>query len=196
MGTEAPSILPSMHAVSAGWNSWAPEKKFEQPLRNKLTSFVFDTLHERVKQLQTEDGAKVAISQGVAIIRGDTLYMPYLQYNQTTKKTEVDDSKEAVPLQDVLERISAIKEVTSQRDTITRFIPSRRLAAEMKGGPVRFLIQLPAGGAGKTDALHNHLRHLNGHSAFVLIGATLSPGSQRRSPLAKQLEKALRKEGV
>ena len=27
MGTEAPSILPSMHAVSAGWNSWATDKK-------------------------------------------------------------------------------------------------------------------------------------------------------------------------
>ena len=136
MGTEAPSILPSMHAVSAGWNSWAPEKKSEQHLRSKLTSFVFDTLHERVKQLQTDDGAKVAISEGVAVVRGDTLYMPYLQYNQATKKTEVDATKEAIPLPEVLERLSAISEVTSQQGTITRFIPSRRLAAEMKGGPV------------------------------------------------------------
>ena len=192
MTTEAPSILQSLHAVSAGWNAWAQDKKAEQPLRNKMTSFIFDTLLERVKQLQTEEGAKVAVSEGVAFYKGDSIHMPYLKYNQKTKKNEVDDGKEAVPLQDILDRISAVKEVTSQRDTITRFIPSRRLAAEMKGGPVRFLIQLPAGGAGKIDALHNHLRQLTGHSAFVLIGATMSPGNQQRSPLAKQLEKVLR----
>ena len=143
MTTEAPSILPSMHAVSAGWNAWAQDKKAEQPLRNKLTSFVFDTLLERVKQLQTEEGAKVAVSEGVAIFKGDSLHMPYLKYNQNTKKNEVDDGKEAVPLQDILDRISAVKEATSQRDTIARFIPSRRLAAEMKVARYAFSYSCP-----------------------------------------------------
>ena len=118
--------------------------------------------------------------------------MHYVRYNPETKRSEVDATRDPLGLPEVLERIAAVKEATSQKGTITRFIPSRKLAAEMTGGAVRFLIQLPAGGAGRIDALHNHLQHLTNHSAFVLISASLSPGSQQRSPLAKQLEKAMR----
>ena len=115
---------------------------------------------------------------------------PYVKWKADSQLLVADAGKEALPLEQCKEMLQELIKTSVATGVIARFFPTRRLAAEMRGESITFLLQLSVRGA-DADKAHEILDIFCGSACSLLIGMQIKPDRGVRSGLAQAISKEI-----
>ncbi|CAE7030621.1 unnamed protein product [Symbiodinium sp. CCMP2592] len=101
-----------------------------------------------------------------------------------------DAEKQPLNMQEVRENVDHIVRLSQDADLITRFCPTRPLAAELRGPSITFLCSV-ANRSTPSDQLHAALQTLCANASCQVLGMAVKPERLARSPLANALARQL-----
>eukprot|EP00439_Symbiodinium_sp_Y106_P025105 s9347_g3.t1 len=95
-----------------------------------------------------------------------------------------------IAMEEALELVSGVVRLSEDVTILTKFVPTRPLAAELRGPSLTFLASV-ANRTNPSDQLFASLTSLCGNACCQVIGMSLKPERLTRSTLAQQLLKHL-----
>ncbi|CAE7024654.1 unnamed protein product, partial [Symbiodinium sp. CCMP2456] len=134
------SLVRSIFLAADTWRKArenAPQT-INKPLRATLLKCVFMELRTRIAEMSQEQSQRL---ESLGWFDPKTQVWSYLKWNAQEKSLERDSSKPGVTTEAVLSIMDDIDKAVPQPYAVTRFHPTRPLAAEMKGESLTFMVQ-------------------------------------------------------
>lgn len=159
-------------------------------LRHVMALQVVDTLVERTEQLQQAPASADLFKECLRLHLIDAnKEMPFLRWCPKTQQL-LPNKEKGLPIGEVLHTLKGMQRILKDDTGITlRFHALAKLQSDTSGS--RAIPFLWTVGARTNGELWNLMHGLSFHSIWQLVRTTLRPQDQRRSGLAKQLQKMM-----
>ena len=192
MRTGLPAGLPeSLHAVSQQWRLKKEKAQVTSSLRQVLWLNMWAEVGKRLdpSNLTPELKSNFVKAGYLAEIEGQHQW-PYLQWDPQEKTLKPDPSRKALSLEEAHKAAQHLLEKSGNPHVITRFHPTRPLAAELKEASLTFMVSI-ANRTEEANHAHQALMLLAGSGCTQVAGISLRPERLNRSPIVNSLSKQL-----
>ena len=181
------SIVPSLSKARAGWHALRSEKPQEitRPMRVTLWTCVLQEWLARLVALPSVPETMENLEKLGWYIQAKNEF-PYLQWKADTQQLVPDTGKTPLPYEQSKAMLQDLIRVSVSAGVISRFFPTRPLAAEMRGESVTFLLQLCMRGDDSQRA-HEVLNAFCGSACSLVVGMQIKPDRGVRSGLAQAI---------
>ncbi|CAE7538097.1 unnamed protein product [Symbiodinium necroappetens] len=183
-------IIETLFVTATQWKSQKLNDpgSLSNPMRVILFQATWKMLHTRTENIRTkEDARQQAIEMG---LYDEFKGFPYQTWNAKEKKAQIDESKDPLPLDKVLELTAELMKLAVGNGVVTRYHCTRPLTEDMKGKMTTWLMEV-----GLRDSRCNRiweiLAVLKGNASLKLIGGAIREERLQRTPLAQTLAQHL-----
>ena len=187
-----PANLPEgLRAVSIQWKAQKAEGKVTTSLRQVLWLNLWGELERRLNPSSIDEAQrKILTSAGFMTLLEGSHVWPYLVWDQKDQKLQVDSSRKGLGLEEAHQLVAKMLKLTSAQPIVTRFHPTRPLAAEMRGTSLTFLASI-SNRSEMSDQVFQILTTISSNGLTQIGGMSLRPERLSRSPLAVTLGRQL-----
>ncbi|CAE7272684.1 Pol [Symbiodinium sp. CCMP2456] len=188
-------IIETLFLTATQWKNQKlnDPSSLTNPMRVILFQATWKMLHTRTENIRTKEEAKQqAIEMG---LYDESKGFPYQTWNAKDKKAQIDESKDPLPLDKVLELTAELMKLAVGNGVVTRYHCTRPLTEDMQGKMTTWLMEV-----GLRDSRCNRiweiLAVLKGNASLKLIGGAIREERLQRTPLAQLLAQQLKRQSV
>ena len=186
--TGLPLRIPEgLFDVATKWKADKAVKQHTTSLRQVLWMCVWKEFQQKLQPGKLT--AEIQASMTKLGYLKDGLWL-YLKWAPEEGRLVPDTTRKGIPLDQALELVSGVVRLSEDPALITKFAPTRPLAAELRGPSITFLACV-SNRTTPSDQLHASLMELCGNACCQVIGMALKTERLSRSSLAEQLLKLL-----
>ncbi|CAE7236597.1 unnamed protein product [Symbiodinium necroappetens] len=179
--------LPMLFRASEAYRTEAKNKRMECPLRAQLLHTLFQTVLTCITNLK-DNAAQSQAAQARGWLTQEGRWV-YQQWDQQTQALIVDNSRQPLDFQELLNLLSAMAQAVRRKDVVHRFNATHQLAADQRG-TARFMLEIGLRAEGVADVWKG-LEALQGLAALQIVGMQLRRDGLRRSNLAEDVQRML-----
>ncbi|OLP80230.1 LINE-1 retrotransposable element ORF2 protein [Symbiodinium microadriaticum] len=179
--------LPMLFRASEAYRTEAKSKRMESPLRAQLLHTLFQTVLTCITNLK-DNAAQSQAAQARGWLTQEGRWV-YQQWDQQTQALIVDNSRQPLDFQELLNLLSAMAQAVRRKDVVHRFNATHQLAADQRG-TARFMLEIGLRAEGVADVWKG-LEALQGLAALQIVGMQLRRDGLRRSNLAEDVQRML-----
>ena len=188
MRTGLPLGIPEgLFKVAEKWRADKEVKQHKTSLRQVLWMCVWKEFQQRLHPARLT--AEIQSSMTKLGFLKDGLWL-YLKWAPEENRLIPDTTRKGIAMEEALELVSGVVRLSEDVTILTKFVPTRPLAAELRGPSLTFLASI-ANRTNPSDQLFASLTSLCGNACCQVIGMSLKPERLTRSTLAQQLLKHL-----
>ncbi|CAE7823718.1 unnamed protein product [Symbiodinium sp. CCMP2592] len=186
-----PGGLPeSLHQSAEAWRADRDQGLARTSLRHQLWLHLWKEFQRRLTpELLTAEIQSMMTKLGY-LKDGRWAFLRWEANAETGGRLVPDAEKQPLNMQEVRENVDHIVRLSQDADLITRFCPTRPLAAELRGPSITFLCSV-ANRSTPSDQLHAALQTLCANASCQVLGMAIKPERLARSPLANALARQL-----
>ena len=188
MRTGLPLGIPEgLFKVAEKWRADKEVKQHKTSLRQVLWMCVWKEFQQRLQPARLT--AEIQSNMTKLGFLKDGLWL-YLKWAPEENRLIPDTTRKGIAMEEALELVSGVVRLSEDVTILTKFVPTRPLAAELRGPSLTFLASI-ANRTNPSDQLFASLTSLCGNACCQVIGMSLKPERLTRSTLAQQLLKHL-----
>ena len=177
--------LPMLFRASEAYRTEAKSKRMESPLRAQLLHTLFQTVLTCITNLK-DNAAQSQAAQARGWLTQEGRWVCQ-QWDQQTQALIVDNSRQPLDFQELLNLLSAMAQAVRRKDVVHRFNATHQLAADQRG-TARFMLEIGLRAEGVADVWKG-LEALQGLAALQIVGMQLRRDGLRRSNLAEDVQR-------
>ena len=182
MRTGLPAGLPeSLHAITQQWRLQKEKSQVTSSLRQVLWLNMWAEVGKRLDpaNLSQEQKANFVKAGYLSEAEGQHQW-PYLQWAPQEKTLKPILARKPLSLKEAHETVQKLLASSDSPQVVTRFHPTRPLAAELKGASLTFMVSIGSR-TEASDQAHQALMMLAANGSTQVAGISLRPETDSRS---------------
>ncbi|CAE7608009.1 unnamed protein product [Symbiodinium sp. CCMP2592] len=186
-----PGGLPeSLHQAAETWRTDRDQGLARTSLRHHLWLHLWKEFQRRLTPALLTAEIQSLMTKLGYLKDGHWAFLRWEANEETGGRLIPDTEKKSLNMQEVRESVDHIVRLSQDAELITRFCPTRPLAAELKGQSITFLCSI-ANRSAPSHQLHAALQTLCSNASCQVLGMAIKPERLARSPLANALARQL-----